>query len=339
MVEQFKSELFQDQVYVLTPQGKVIDLPKGATPVDFAYTLHTDLGHRTRGAKVDGKIVPLNYKLQNGQRVEILAAKQGTPSRDWLSPALGYLHSPRARAKVRHWFKHQHFDENVSQGRMQLERELHRLGITSVNHEKIAQKLKFNKLEELLAALGRGDVNTHQIVAVIQEAMPAKTEVIIRQPVARAATAPTSSSGVLLEGVGNLMTKMAKCCKPVPPDAIVGYVTRDRGVTIHRKDCSAMLRMPESKFDRVLAAQWGGKKDTSFTVDIEVVATDRQGLLRDISELFSREKINVTKVNAQNKHNQANMHFSIEVMDLEQLSKLLILLLQVPDVVSARRQA
>ena len=338
MVEQFKSELFQDQVYVLTPLGKVIDLPKGATPVDFAYTLHTDLGHRTRGAKVDGKIVPLNYKLLNGQRVEILAAKQGTPSRDWLNPALDYLHSPRARAKVRHWFKHQHFEENVSQGRAQLERELHRLGVTSINQEKIAQKLNFNKLEDLLAAIGRGDVSTHQIVGVIQEALPAKAEAIIKPLQTRPSATPASASGILIEGVGNLMTKMAKCCKPAPPDAIVGYVTRDRGVTIHRKDCASMLRMPEDRRDRVLSAQWGGNKSGNFTVDIEVVAYDRQGLLRDVSELFSREKINVTRVNSFSKNNQANMQFSIEIADLEQLSRLLALLHQVSNVVSARRQ-
>jgi len=337
MVEQFKSALFQDQVYVLTPQGKVIDLPKGATPVDFAYTLHTDLGHRTRGAKVEGKIVPLNYKLQNGQRVEILAAKQGTPSRDWMNPALGYLHSPRALAKVRHWFKHQHFEENVAQGRTQMERELHRLGVISVNQEKIAQRLNFNKLEDLLAAIGRGDVTTHQVVGVIQEALPAKAEVIMKPLLTRQPAKPTSASGILVEGVGNLLIKMAKCCKPAPPDTIVGYVTRDRGVTIHRKDCSAMLRMPETRNDRVLAAQWGGRKDASFTVDIEVVAHDRQGLLRDISELFSREKINVSRVNTLSKHNQADMQFSIEIADLEQLSRLLSLLHQVPNVVSARR--
>lgn len=343
MVEQFKSELFQDQVYVLTPQGKVIDLPKGATPVDFAYTLHTDLGHRTRGAKVDGSIVPLNYKLQNGQRVEILAAKQGTPSRDWLNPALGYLQSSRARAKVRHWFKFQNYEENVSQGRAQLERELHRLGVTSVNHEKISQKLNFNKLEDFLAAIGRGDVTSRQILHGLQEAMPAKTEVILQSPVSkplftRPSVTAASTSGILVEGVGNLLTKMAKCCKPAPPDAIVGYVTRDRGVTIHRKDCAAMLRMPEDRRERVLSAQWGGKIAANFTVDIEVLAYDRQGLLRDISDLFAREKINVTRVNTLSKHNQANMQFSIEIADLEQLSRLLALLHQVNNVVSARRQ-
>ena len=337
MVEQFKSELFQDQVYVLTPQGKVIDLPKGSTPVDFAYTLHTDLGHRTRGAKVDGSIVPLNYKLQNGQRVEILAAKQGTPSRDWLNPALDYLHSNRARAKVRHWFRFQHYEENVTQGRAQLERELHRLGITTVNHEKIGQRLGFSKLEDLLAAIGRGDVSSRQIAVAVQEEMPVKIESVTKPPAIKPERTQNSGSGILVEGVGNLMIKMAKCCKPAPPDAIVGYVTRDRGVTIHRKDCSAMLRMPESRQDRILTAQWGGRKNANFAVDIEVKAYDRQGLLRDISDLFAREKVNVTRVNSYSKNNQANMQFSLEITDLEELSRLLALLHQVPNVVGARR--
>jgi len=342
MVEQFKSELFQDQVYVLTPQGKVIDLPCGSTPVDFAYILHTDLGHRTRGAKVDGKMVPLNYKLQNGQRVEILATKQGAPSRDWLNPTLGYLQSSRARAKVKHWFKHQNLEENIAQGRVQMERELHRLGVTAVNQEKIAQRLHFNKLEDLLAALGRGDATTHQIAAAIQEMMPAKIQQVIKPQITKhQGTKPASSkvspSGITVEGVGNLLTKMGKCCKPAPPDAIMGYVTRDRGVTIHRKGCSTMLRMPESRNDRVLNAQWGSKQGSYFSVDIEVIAYDRQGLLRDISDLFAKEKINVTRVNTLSKHNQANMQFSIEISNLEQLSKLLALLHQVPNVVSARR--
>ena len=338
MVEQFKSELFEDQVYVLTPQGKVIDLPKGSTPVDFAYTLHTDLGHRTRGAKVDGSIVPLNYKLQNGQRVEILAAKQGTPSLDWLNPALDYLHSPRARAKVRHWFKHQHYDENVSQGRTQLEREMNRLGVTSLNQEKIAQRLNFHKLEDLLAAIGRGDMTPHQIGVAIQQEMPTKVEAYIKPLLTKPATASVSTNGILVEGVGNLLTKLAKCCKPAPPDAIVAYVTRDRGVTIHRKDCSAMLRMPEQRRERVLAAGWGSKPGKNFSVDIEVIAYDRQGLLRDITDLFTKEKVNVTGVNSYNKLDQASMRFSIEIADLEQLGKLMAQLHQVPNVVSARRK-
>lgn len=255
--EQFKNELFHDQVYVLTPQGKVIDLPKGATPVDFAYTLHTDLGHRTRGAKVNGSIVPLNYKLQNGQRVEILTIKQGAPSRDWITPSLGFLQSPRARAKVRAWFKNQNFDESVAQGRTQLDRELHRLGITSINQEKIAQRLHFNKLEDFLAAIGRNEITQRRIAVAIQEELPTKVIETAKPKVFRAATERTSKADITVGGVNNLMTRIAKCCKPAPPDVIVGYVTRDRGITIHREDCTFMLRLTESRRDRKLTAQWG----------------------------------------------------------------------------------
>jgi len=255
--EQFRNELFHDQVYVLTPQGKVIDLPKGATPVDFAYTLHTDLGHRTRGAKVDGSIVPLSYKLQNGQRVEILTIKQGAPSRDWINPSLGFLQSPRARAKVRAWFKNQNFDESVAQGRTQLERELHRLGVTSINQEKLAQRLHFNKLEDFLAAIGRNEITQRRIAVAIREELPARVVEAAKQKIFRPATARTSNADITVGGVNNLMTRIAKCCNPAPPDAIVGYVTRDRGITIHREDCAFMLRLTESRRDRKLTAQWG----------------------------------------------------------------------------------
>ena len=257
MREQFKNELFHDQVYVLTPQGKVIALPKSATPVEFAYTLHTDLGHRTRGAKVDGNIVPLNYKLQNGQRVEILTIKQGGPSRDWINPSLGFLQSSRIRAKVRAWFKNQNFDESVAQGRTQLDRELHRLGITSINQEKLAQRLHFNKLEDFLAAIGRNEITQRRIAVAIREELPTKVIETAKQKIFRPATERTSKADITVGGVNNLMTRIAKCCNPAPPDAIVGYVTRDRGITIHRKDCAFMLRLTESRRDRKLNAQWG----------------------------------------------------------------------------------
>ncbi|MCR4304137.1 MAG: bifunctional (p)ppGpp synthetase/guanosine-3',5'-bis(diphosphate) 3'-pyrophosphohydrolase [Gallionella sp.] len=257
MQEQFRNELFHDQVYVLTPQGKVIDLPKGATPVDFAYTLHTGLGHRTRGAKVDGSIVPLNYKLQNGQRVEILTIKQGAPSRDWINPSLGFLQSSRARAKVRAWFKDQNFDESVAQGRTQLDRELHRLGIITINQEKLAQRLHFNKLEDLLAAIGRNEITPHRIAVAIQEELPAKVIEIAKPKIFMPATQRTAKADITVGGVNNLMTRIAKCCNPAPGDDIVGYVTRDRGITIHRKDCAFMMHMMESRRDRKLTAQWG----------------------------------------------------------------------------------
>lgn len=253
---QFRDGLIQDRVYVLTPQGRIIDLPKGATPVDFAYTLHTDLGHRTRGAKVDGSIVPLGYQLRTGQRVEILTTKQGAPSRDWLSPAAGYLQTSSARAKVRHWFRQQGVDDSVAQGRGLLERELQRLGAVSINQEKIAQRLRFNKAEELLIAIGRGKVTLRRVSLAIQQEMPTKLTGVTTAVAPRQAVRPSASSGVLVAGVGNLMIRMAKCCVPSPPEAIVGYVTRDRGITIHRRDCPFMRRISDDRRDRVLDAQW-----------------------------------------------------------------------------------
>jgi GTP pyrophosphokinase len=254
---QFKNELFHDQVYVLTPQGKVIALSKGATPVEFAYTLHTDLGHRTRGAKVNGSIVPLNYKLQNGQRVEILTVKQGGPSRDWINPSLGFLQSSRIRAKVRAWFKNQNFDESVAQGRTQLDRELHRLGVITINQEKLAQRLHFNKLEDFLAAIWRNEITQRRIAVAIQEELPTKVIETAKPKVFRAATERTAKADITVGGVNNLMTRIAKCCNPARGDAIVGYVTRDRGITIHREDCAFMLRLTEIRRDRKLTAQWG----------------------------------------------------------------------------------
>ena len=338
LLEQFKSELFQDKVYVLTPQGKVIDLPAGATPIDFAYTLHTDLGHRTRGAKVDGSIVPLNTKLQNGQRVEILTSKHGSPSRDWLNATLGFLQSPGARAKVRHWFKYQHFEENLAQGRAKLDRELHRAGVGAINQEKIAQKLQFQKLEDFLAAIGRGDISEHQIALAIQDETAPKQEQATKPPSPKRTNTLKSQTEVVIEGIGNLQTSTAKCCKPMPQDVIVGYLTRDHGVTIHRKACTFIARLPEERYDRVLNAQWGNSQSVRSDVDIEVEAHDRQGLLRDISDLFAREKINATKANTMSRNHLALMQFSIEISDLEQLSRLLALIQQVPNVIAARRR-
>ena len=251
---QFKNELFGDQVYVFTPQGKVIDLPRGATPVDFAYTLHTDLGHRTRGAKVNGSIVPLNTKLQNGQRVEILTIKQGTPSRDWLNVQLGFLQSPRARAKVRNWFNSQNVADSIAQGRALLDRELHRLGVIDINQERLAQRLGYNKLEDFFAALGRSRVTQRRIAQAIQSELPGKT---ISVPVAAKRTSTrVSKAEITVGGVNNLMTKNAQCCKPEQSDTIVGYITRERGITIHKHDCAFLSRLAEARPERVLTAQW-----------------------------------------------------------------------------------
>ena len=338
LLEQFNSELFQDKVYVLTPQGKVIDLPHGATPIDFAYALHTDLGHRTKGAKINGQIVPLHTRLENGQRVEILTSKQGAPSRDWLNASLGFLQSPSARAKVRHWFKYQHFDENVAQGRAKLDKELHRAGASSLPLERIAQKLQFQKLEDCLAAIGRGDISEHQIAITIQgeiaPAEPAPAPPLVKRPTA----SQVNHAGVTIEGIGNVQTTMARCCKPVSPEPIVGYLTRNHSVTIHRQACTFISRLAEVRQNRLLAAQWGDRQAGLSEVDIVLEANDRQGLLRDISELFAREKINTTKANTLSRNHVALMQFTVELTDIDQLQHLLLRLQQVPGVISAQRK-
>ncbi|MFA7239489.1 MAG: bifunctional (p)ppGpp synthetase/guanosine-3',5'-bis(diphosphate) 3'-pyrophosphohydrolase [Sulfuricellaceae bacterium] len=342
ILEQFKTGLFQDTIYVLTPQGKVIALPTGATPIDFAYHLHTDLGHRCRGAKVDGSIVPLNTQLANGQRVEIIAAKQGGPSRDWLSATQGYVASARAKGKIRYWFKYRHFDENVSQGRDALEKEAHRLGLTLPNLDKFAHKFDFDKNEDFLAAIGRGDLSARQAVATVLElAQPGKADVL---PAAgESAWQPGRGAGVklpssiLVEDVGNLLTVMAKCCKPAPPDEIVGFVTRGRGVAIHRHDCPNVRRLDETGQERLLAAQWGAKAGL-YEVDVEVEAGDRQGLLRDISEALTREKVNVIAASTLSRGQRAAMGFTLQVSDLGQLNRILAKVREVPGVVGAGRK-
>ena len=251
---QFKNESFGDQIYVFTPQGKVIDLPRDATPVDFAYTLHTDLGHRTRGAKVNGNIAPLNTKLQNGQRVEILTIKQGSPSRDWLNPQLGFLQSSRARAKVRNWFNNQNIADSIAQGRMLLDKELHRLGVNDINQERLAHQLDYKNLDDFFAALGRNLVTQRSIAKAIQAELPGKT---ISVPVqVRQGNTHVSKTQITVGGVNNLMTKNAQCCKPEHSDMIAAYITRDRGITIHKHDCAFLMRLIDVRPDRVLSAQW-----------------------------------------------------------------------------------
>lgn len=335
ILDQFKTGLFQDTIYVLTPQGKVIDLPAGATPVDFAYHLHTDLGHRCRGAKIDGSIVPLNTKLANGQRVEIITTKQGGPSRDWLSPTLGYVASGRARAKIRYWFKYQHFEENLAQGRDALEKEAHRLGLVLPSLDKFIQKFGFERSEDFLAAIGRGDLTARQAVAALQEPAPVRQDEPEWQPGRQVHEKLPSS--ILVADVGNLLTVMAKCCKPLPPDPIVGFVTRGRGVAIHRRDCQNVIRLDDAGRDRLLAAEWGAKAGL-YEVDIEVEASERQGLLRDISEALTREKVNVTAANTLSRGQRAAMRFTVQIGEAGQLDKVLGKIREVPGVSGARRK-
>ena len=337
----FKSSVFTDTIYVLTPQGKVIDLPRGATPVDFAYAVHTSLGHRCRGARVDGVMVPLNHALDNGQRVEIVAAKLGGPSRDWLNPELGYAHSHRARAKVRQWFKAQQHEETLARGRAIVERELQRTGATAVNLDAIAAKAGFAKSEELYTAAGRDEINLRQIHTAIKAVMaPDVVPEIEPAPdvLARRSKAAGAGSGILVVGVDRLMTNLARCCKPAPPDSILGYVTRGKGVTIHRQSCSNVARTRLREPERLISAEWGTPREEVFPVDVVLEAMDRQGLLRDITEIFSRERINVTAANTLTRNSASRMAFTLEVKSLDTLARALALVRDVKGVLSAGRR-
>jgi GTP pyrophosphokinase len=335
-IEQFKQTALDDTVYVFTPQGRVLDLPQGSTPVDFAYHLHSDLGHHCRGAKVDGMMVPLNYKLANGQRVEIVAAKTGGPSRDWMNPALGYLQSSRARSKVRQWFNAQALAETVAQGRAVVERELQREGMTGANLDHLAQQLGYARSEDMFAAAGREELGPKQLQTALRGEAPAGPAPESLLP--GKSKADAKGSGILVVGVDKLLTQLAKCCRPAPPDAIAGFVTRGRGVSIHRRNCRDLQRLAELHPERMIEAGWGQQKDGVFSVDIVVQASDRQGLLRDISEVLSREKINVTGVNTQSKQHMAYMSFTVEISDLEQLHRTLALVREVQGVLTASRR-
>ena len=330
--EQFKTELFHDQVYVLTPQGRVVALDRGATPVDFAYALHTDLGHRCRGARVDGVMVPLNTALENGQRIEIITAKEGEPSRDWLNSALGYLVTHRARSKVRTWFRQRDVGEQVALGRTLLDREIKRLGAVEPNLEKLAQRLQFNRLDEFLAALGRGDVGQRDLVQALQDAGKLAPAVLL--PTTRTRARARSGNPVVIPGLGDVPLTLARCCKPAPPDALVAYTTVGRGVTVHRADCAALKRANPA---RMLPAEWGIEAGAAFEVEVHVKAFDRQGLLRDISDVIAKDKLDVLRVNTESRGEFATMQLTVRVRELAQLSRLLVRLQHVQNVIEARR--
>jgi GTP pyrophosphokinase len=342
LVSAFRSSLFVESIYVLTPQGKVIDLPRGATPVDFAYAVHTDLGHRCRGARVDGQMVPLDTPLANGQQVAIVTAKEGGPSRDWLNPELGYVTSHRARTKVRQWFKAQQLEATIAQGRALVERELARLGQTLLKLDAVAARAGFAKTDEFFAAFARDEINSRQVQTAIQSlAQPQSQSAPAAAPDAvetKKSRAGGSGSGILVVGVDRLMTGLARCCKPAPPDPIVGFITRGKGVTIHRAACANVARIREREPERLIDADWGVARDEVFPVDVVIEAMDRQGLLRDISEVFSREKINVTAARTLTRNLQSRMAFTVEVASLESLKRALALVRDVAGVLSASRR-
>jgi len=310
-----KKAQLDDTVYVLTPQGKVIDLPAGSTPVDFAYALHSDLGHRCRGARVDGHIVPLDTPLASGQRVEIVTAKSGGPSRDWLNAERGFVKSPRARAKIRQWFNAKAHAETVAAGRAAVEKELKREGATHASLDVLAERLGFKKPEDLFVGVARDEVNLRQLQTAVRG-----FEAPAPLPKVRPRATPTKTGVLVVGGMDRLMTQLAKCCKPVPPDPIRGFVTRGKGVSVHREDCASLKRLAERQPERLIDAQWG-EGPGSYTVEMAVTATDRRGLLRDIGDALAREKINVTAVRTQSRDELAFMRFTFDVSDLPQLKR------------------
>jgi GTP pyrophosphokinase len=343
-VEKLKSATLDDRIYVLTPQARVIELPSGATPIDFAYHLHSDVGHRCRGARVDGVMVPLNTGLKNGQTVEVITAKgsgPAGPSRDWLSP--GYAASARTRSKIRAWFNAIEQEETLATGRSIIEKTLQREGKTSVNLEELAHKLGFDKLDDLFLAVGKEVFSLRLVEQALHGDQPQPVlnpdDAVVARKSRASSVVQGAKSGVLVVGTEGLLTQLARCCKPAPPDEIVGFITRGKGISIHRAECKNFAEMQRWAPERVIHTAWGGaESETVYPVDIFVLAGDRQGLLRDISEIFLREKINVIGVSTQSSKGQARMAFTAEIGSTAQLQKALAVIREVEGVAEARRQ-
>jgi GTP pyrophosphokinase len=331
-VDGMRTDVFQDRVYAFTPRGDIIDLPAGATPIDFAYTVHTEIGHRCRGSKVNGKLVPLDYTLKTGDQVEILAAKQGGPSRDWLNPTLGLVKTQRARSKIRQWFKHQNREQNITQGKEILDRELRRLGMQQIDLEKLARGFDYRALDDLYVAVGCGDLSIGHIINTLSEGSAQDEQIFQIKP----STQPmdVGENAVTVLGLRNILTTFARCCNPVPGDEIVGYITRGRGATIHRQDCPNILRMKDR--DRIVKVSWGEPQNT-FPVVVEIKAYDRQGLMVDISSVLSNENINLKDIKINVTHNLASIQMVMEIADIVQLSRVLTKIENLPNVMQAHR--
>src|SRR5919106_3222584 len=325
-VEGMKTDVFQDRVYVFTPRGDIIDLSAGSTPIDFAYHVHTDIGHRCRGARVNGKLVPLYQELKTGDQVEILTAKRGGPSRDWLNPNLGLVKTQRARSKIKAWFKKQEDEQNLAQGRATLEREMQRLGITNINFEKMARDLGFKIPEEMFIAVGCGDLSVNRVIKQISETEETADILEVTVPIQEP---KTSTDRVEVVGLKGLLSNIARCCNPMPGDQIVGYITRGRGATIHRQDCPNVLRLKDK--ERLLQVSWG-KAEQTFPVHLTVKAYDRQGLMGDISTLLQNEGVNIADVSVNFNRSVADLKLVVEIRDLAQLSRVLTRIESLPNV-------
>ena len=339
LIEGMRTELFEDRVYVLTPKGEVIDLPHGATPLDFAYQVHTALGHRCRGAKANGRIVPLTHQLVNGEIIEIITAKHEAPSRDWLAPEQGYLVSARNRSKVRAWFRKQDVGDNRRAGRAIAERELARIGARAEQLNALARELKVRDPEQLYELLGEGEITVTQLLQAASRLFEPSAPLPLVRP-ARPAGGRRRSSPVEIEGVGDLPITLARCCAPLRPQPITGYVTLGRGVTVHRSDCASFARMSALKPDRVLKVEWASAHAEAMNVVLAVSAYDRRGLLRDLSDVLAVERLSIDAATTRTDHETGLAHFAltVAVRDLEQLARVLRHLSGVANVIAARRQ-
>lgn len=339
LAEQLRVDFEPDRIYLFTPDGHVLDVPKGATPLDFAYRIHTEIGHHCRGAKVNGRIVPLSYTLQTGEQVEIITGRSGGPSRDWLNPNLGYVNTSRARAKVQHWFKQQAREQNVQAGKVMLERELTRMALNGADYAQLIERLGIRSQEDLFAAAGSGDIRLAQVVNVAHQLVEPdrhseQLELIPRRP-----SRPERRGDVHIQGVGNLLTQLAGCCQPVPGDPIIGYITVGRGVTVHRADCATALQLQDRESERLIEVNWGGAPVQTYPVEIYIHAYDRAGLLRDVSQMLANEKINVLEASTRTNRddNSASMMLTLEIPNLHLLGRLLTRIGQLPNVIEARR--
>ena len=339
VTEQFSRQ--QDRVYVFTPEGHVVNLAQGSTPLDFAYHIHTEVGHRCRGAKVNGRIVPLTYHLQTGEQVEILTGKENAPRRDWLQPGLGYIRSSRARAKVQQWFKLQAREENVAAGRALIEKMFKRLALTSLDYKTVTRKVGFQAVEDMYAAVGAGAISAQQVLHAAQQLINDSNNTGEASAPANVVSTqrPESDGGVVVRGVGKLLTHFARCCKPVPGDAITGYITVGRGVSVHRQDCPKLFQLQDGEPGRIIEVSWGNKPEASYEVDIAIEAFDRPGLLRDITTLLANAKVDLLAVNTRSDRNKntARMELTLETSGLEELGNVLARINRLPNVLNASR--
>jgi GTP pyrophosphokinase len=344
LLDSFQSATSEDRVYVITPRGQVVDLTAGSTVLDFAYHVHTEVGHRCRGAKVNGRIVPLTQEVHTGERVEILTGKHPRPSRDWLNPRLGYIRGGRARSKVRQWFKQESREDNLRAGKEAIENEAKRLGLTQTDFKQVVERFSLTSVDDLFIAVGNGDLTVGQVVNAIdrlraEQVEPQAEDLVSRTPIRQRGASGAGPGDVTIEGVGNLMTTIAKCCQPVPGDPVIGYVTRGRGVTIHRDDCRQILHWQSENNPRLLQVSWGGKAATSYSVHILVRAFDRRDLIRDISNILSTSETRVTDISSRldESLDEVTIHLNVRVRDYEQLSELLNRMGSVTNVIEARR--